>query len=64
VGSTGHAALGVTYSSNCMTCHTGSYLGTSRFRAHPGSHKATTANANNCTTSGCHRQSFTSSPSG
>jgi hypothetical protein len=65
MGSTGHNAVGVTYTSNCMTCHySGGPLGAGTFRAHPGSHRATTANANNCTTSGCHRQSFTSSPGG
>jgi predicted CXXCH cytochrome family protein len=60
MGNAGHAALGVVLStSNCITCHSGAYLGTATFKPHPGKDKATTANANYC--GQCHK-SFTKSP--
>jgi hypothetical protein len=60
VGNAGHAALGVILSSsNCMTCHTGAYLGMKTFKPHPGKHGATTSTANQCGT--CHK-SFTRDP--
>jgi hypothetical protein len=59
MGNSGHSALSVTLSSNCMTCHGGSYLGTATFRAHSGRHGATASNANYC--GNCHK-SFTRSP--
>ena len=35
MGNAGHAALNVVLStSNCMTCHSGAYLGTKTFKAH------------------------------
>jgi hypothetical protein len=60
VGNAGHSALGVVLAtSDCMTCHNGSYLGTSKFKPHPGKDKATAANANYC--GQCHK-SFTKAP--
>jgi hypothetical protein len=55
----GHTALGVALSSNCMTCHNGTVLGTVTFRPHPGKHNATASTANYC--GNCHK-SFTRSP--
>jgi hypothetical protein len=62
MGNAGHAATSpaaVLSTTNCMTCHNGSVLGTKTFKPHPGKDKATTANANYCGT--CHK-SFTSDP--
>jgi len=61
MGSTGHSALNVLLSSNCMTCHSGSVFGTKTFRPHPGSHGTTATTANFC--GNCHK-SFTSDPGG
>ena len=52
MGSTGHTALGVGMTSDCTSCHTGSYFGVT---VKPTSHVATTQN---CSASGCHT-SFT-----
>ncbi len=61
MGSTGHAALSVLLSSNCMTCHNGTVFGTKTFKPHPGSHGTTATTANFC--GNCHK-SFTSDPGG
>jgi hypothetical protein len=62
MGNTGHAALGAVLStSNCMTCHSGTYFATKTFKPHPGKHNATAATANFCGT--CHK-SFTQDPGG
>ncbi len=55
MGSSGHSAVGVTISSDCTRCHTGSYFGVVQ---KPTAHVTTTANQN-CSSSGCH-SSFTS----
>ena len=55
MGSTGHSTLGITITSNCTSCHTGSYYGV---MVKPTTHVTTTANQN-CSASGCH-SSFTS----
>ena len=55
MGSSGHTALGVTMTSSCISCHTGSYLGVV---VKPSAHVTTTA-GQNCSASGCH-SSFTS----
>ncbi len=56
MGSTGHSTLGVTITSNCTSCHTGSYYGV---MVKPTTHVATTPANQNCSASGCH-SSFTS----
>jgi hypothetical protein len=60
MGNSGHAALGISLAtSNCMTCHAGTYLGVVTFRPHPGQHGTNATSANFCGT--CHK-SFTSDP--
>ncbi len=56
MGSSGHSALGVTMSSDCTSCHMGSYYGV---MVKPSSHVATAPANQNCSASGCHT-SFTS----
>jgi hypothetical protein len=60
MGSAGHAALGVSLTtSNCMTCHSGAYLGVVAFKPHPGQNGTNASTANFCGT--CHK-SFTTDP--
>ncbi len=56
MGSAGHTALGVSSTSDCTSCHMGSYLGVV---VKPSTHVATTPANQNCSASGCH-SGFTS----
>ena len=56
MGSAGHTALGVSSTSDCTSCHMGSYLGVV---VKSSTHVATTPANQNCSASGCH-SGFTS----
>ena len=51
MGSTGHTTLGVSMTSDCTSCHIGSYLGVT---VKPSTHVATNPANQNCSASGCH----------